>query len=270
MNTKVYVDGGILIMTPFFKYEDGGALHKIPPQGAEILIPQDKIEGNPCLIITEEKAPSIFKEYYAKTFFTTKHIVAPFFSNSLKDCLDFFSMRISEVVKLTAIEATSPEIQQILFRQSIVSIVASLDTFISDLVLYQATKDKESFITIASTLSIPANKKVDFLTRIIRMWENNAIDSAEQEVIDSVLRNSYSSFDEIKKMLKLLYAIKIPDNDNIKNIISIRHLIAHRNGRKKDGAIIALSKEDVTDYIKYINNFAQSIYKMIIKTTTNK
>ena len=269
MNTKVYVDGGILIITPFFKYENAIALYKTPPVGAEIFIPQDKIENEPCLIITEEKAPSIFKEYYAKTFFTTKYSWAPFFSNGTKDCLDFFSTRISEIIKLTALSA-SLEIQQIIYRQSVVSLVASLDTFVSDLVLYRATKDKDSFISVVNTLNVSANKKIDLLTRIIRMWDTNAIDSAEQEVIDFVLRNSYSSLDEIKKFLRLLYAVTIQDNDNVKNIIKLRHLIAHRNGRKKDGTIITLSKENITDYIRHIDNFVQSIYNMITQTISDK
>lgn len=268
MNDKVYVDGGILIMTPFFKYEGGGVLYKTPPNGAEILIPQDKIENESCLIITEEKAPSIFKKYYAKTFFSSKHKWAPFFCNSINDCLEFFLTRISEIAKLTAID-TSLEIQQILYRLSVVSIVASLDTFISDLVLYRATKDKDSFISLVNALSIPANKKVNLLTRILRMWENNAIDSAEQEIIDSVLRHSYSSIDEIKNNLKLLYSITIQEDDNVRDIIHLRHLIAHRNGRQKDGTIIMLSKEDVTNYIMHINNFVQSIYKMVIQTISD-
>lgn len=29
----------------------------------------EEVDGCPCINITEEKAPSIFNEYYAKTFF---------------------------------------------------------------------------------------------------------------------------------------------------------------------------------------------------------
>ena len=40
MNTKVYVDGGIVITTPYFKYKVGGSLYTTPPEGAEIIMPK--------------------------------------------------------------------------------------------------------------------------------------------------------------------------------------------------------------------------------------
>ena len=32
---KIYVNGGVAIMTPFFRYQGGGALYDTPPGGCE-------------------------------------------------------------------------------------------------------------------------------------------------------------------------------------------------------------------------------------------
>ncbi len=270
MNTKVYVEGGILINTPYFKYESGGALYSEPPKKSETIKPNDIIEGGPCLVISEEKAPSFFKEYYAKTFFTTTCKFAPFFSNTIDDCFASFTNRINEVMELLERNDVNQPTQQILYRLSIVSVVAALDTLISDLVLYIATKSRDAFLKTINSIGIPAKNNVNLIERILRMWCDNAIDSAEQEVVDHILRKSYSSMTEIKNTLKLLYDISISKDDNIEQIIKARHLIAHRNGRKKDGNMIVFSKDETISMINRINDFAFLVKDKILNKSKIK
>ncbi|MDD6472217.1 MAG: hypothetical protein PUF62_04175 [Bacteroidales bacterium] len=264
MNTKVYVEGGILIMTPYFKYKNAGALYAEPPKGSEIITPKQNVEGNPCLVISEEKAPSFFKEYYAKTFFTTKCTFAPFFSNTIDDCFASFMNRINEVRELLERNDVNQPTQQILYRLSIVSAVAALDTLISDLVLYIATKSREAFLKTVKSIGIPAKNNVNLIERILRMWCDNAIDSAEQEVVDHILRKSYSSMTDIKNTLTLLYDISMPNDDNMEEIIRARHLIAHRNGRKKDGNMIVFTKEETISKVNRIYDFAFRVKDKIL------
>lgn len=259
MNTKVYVDGGIVITTPYFKYEGGGSLYTTPPEGAEIIIPKDTIEGKACLIISENEAPSFFKEYYAKTFFSTKYLIAPFFGKNQHDCFIYFDNKINEVLELLEHNDVFLPTQQNLYRLSIVSTVAALDTLISDLVLYVATKDRNAFLKTIDSIGFTARDSAKLMERILRMWCDNAIDSAEQEVVNRVLQKSYSSMSEIKNTLKTLYDISIPKDNNIEHIIHLRHLIAHRNGRKKDGTVIELSRDETFSMINQIKNFAHSI-----------
>lgn len=259
MNTKVYVDGGIVITTPYFKYGGGGAMYATPPEGAEIIIPKDTIEGKACLIISEYEAPSFFKEYYAKTFFSTKYLIAPFFGKNQHDCFIYFDNKINEVLELLEHNDVYPPTRQNLYRLSIVSTVATLDTLISDLVLYVATKDRNAFLKTIDSIGFTARDSAKLMERILRMWCDNAIDSAEQEVVNRVLQKSYSSMSEIKNTLKTLYDISIPKDNNIEHIIHLRHLIAHRNGRKKDGTVIELSRDETFSMINQIKNFAHSI-----------
>lgn len=60
MKEKVYVNGGVVILTPFFRYLDAGARFGIPMKVNDIIEPDEEIEGQPCIVITEKKAPSFF------------------------------------------------------------------------------------------------------------------------------------------------------------------------------------------------------------------
>ncbi len=126
---KIYVNGGVAIMTPFFRHQDGGALYETPPEGCEQIECKDQIEGHPCIIIKEKCAPSIFNEYYAKTFFTTLHEWAPFFCKTYNDCYMEYHNKIAEIVELTTISSISPQIEKTLMRQVFLDIIAAVDTF---------------------------------------------------------------------------------------------------------------------------------------------
>lgn len=65
MAKKVYVNGSVLIITSDFKYEGAGAMFDIP-EDAETIEPNEVIEGEPFLVIDDERPQSMFYEYYAK------------------------------------------------------------------------------------------------------------------------------------------------------------------------------------------------------------
>lgn len=264
MNTKVYVDGGIVIKTPFFRYLDGGCLYPKPPKGAEIINTNSEIDGYKCLIITEDSAPSIFKQYYARDGFTTICQWAPFFDLTINKCFVSFEEKLVEVVELLNHNDVYPQTRQNLYRLTLLSAVASLDTLISDLILYISTKDRSCFLKIISHLGLNSTRCFQLMARINQMWCDNIIDSAEQEVINLILRKSYSSPDEIKKNLKDIYNISVIFPIGLKEIIEMRHLIAHRNGRRKDGTNIELTNEILIAKIEVIKEFAKQLKRELM------
>ncbi|MDE6445037.1 MAG: hypothetical protein K2K64_11570 [Muribaculaceae bacterium] len=265
MNRKVYVNGGIIIETPNFRYLNAGARYDVPPENAEIIEPDGEINGEPCLIITDKKAPTFFKEYYAKTFFSTKYSIAPFFSHSIEECLNDFNRRISDVINLLHKNDTSEDTRQILYRLSLVSAVSAFDTYICDLVLFIATKDKEVFLKTAEKFC--GNKAANIISRIAKMWSDNILDSAELEVIDCVLKTSYSNQRIIKdNVLQDLYKVETSVNLNIQEIFHLRHIIAHRSGRQKDGNEIEVSNSELLKLIDRLKDTASTINEIIKNT----
>lgn len=265
MNTKVYVDGSIVIKTPFFRYLDAGCLLPSPPEGAEIIAPNDEI--NRYLIITEDSAPSFFKQYYARGGFSTICDGAPFFDLTINKCFVSFEEKLAEVVDLLKYNDVYPPTKQNLYRLTLLSAVASLDTLITDLILYISTKDRSCFLKIIGHLGLSSNRCFQLMTRINQMWCDNIIDSAEQEVINLIMRKSYSSLDKIKNIFKDIYSISISSPIELKEIIEMRHLIAHRNGRRKDGSNIELTKESLIAKIAVIREFSEQLKQKLVLQT---
>lgn len=261
MNTKIYVNGGIVIETPFFKYKNASAPYTAPPIDAEILEPNKEIDGKPYLLISEGNTPSFFKEYYAKTFFTTKYKFAPVFTNTLDDWLQEFSDRIAEVFEILKSNDVSEDTRQNLYRMSLASAVAALDSYISGIVLFAATRNRNIFLKAAKMVC--GNRSSDIISRITQMWCDNIFDSAEWDVVESILRYPYSSFETIKKVLKEIYGENVAYNKEITDIIELRHLIVHRCGKQKDGKTVNFSKEELLHKIKSIVNFASQVNTIV-------
>ena len=193
---KIYVNGGILIETPFFRHQDAAALYTTPPIGCEQIECLDQIEGQPCIIIREEYAPSIFNDYYAKTFFTALYARAPFLCKTYHDCYTEYQNRITEITELTTISNISHQIEQILLRQVFLGIIAAIDTFICDTILTKISGNKESFYTYFQKnilAKCSPEEKIKKQQALERMWNDNEMGKAEQDVFDNVLRVSYSN-----------------------------------------------------------------------------
>lgn len=260
---KIYVNGGVVIKTSFFRYQDAGASYDTPPEGCEQIECKDQIEGQPCIIIKEDCAPSIFNEYYAKTFFSTLYEWAPFLHKTYNDCYTEYKNNITEISELMAINGISKQVENTLLRQVFISIIAAVDTFVCDTILTRISDDKESFYTYFRKIILdkcPKDMKTKKKEALERMWNKNEMDSAEQEVFDNVLNTSYSNIKTIKELYKLLFGISVYDTDGkMKKHFRTRHLIAHRNGRKKSGEYYNCSKDKIKDLIADANDFIHQI-----------
>lgn len=260
---KIYVNGGIAIMTPFFRYQNVEALYGTPPEGSEQIECDSQIEGEPCILIEENKAPSIFNDYYAKTFFSTLYEWAPFFHKTYDDCYKEYQDRVVDAVELTTISNVSQKVEQILLRQVYLSIIASVDTFICDTILTKITSNKEDFYTyfqeqIQSKGTEEAKQQRQ--EALDRMWINNEMGNAEQKVFDNVLKISYANIDTIKSIYKQIFGISVCDIDGkMRKHFFARHVLAHRNGRKKDGQLYEFSKNEIMDLIADVNAFVKQI-----------
>lgn len=69
MKEIVYVNGGVVILTPFFRYLDAGARFGMPSEVNNIIEPDEEIEGQPCIIITEKKLRHFLRDIMQKHFF---------------------------------------------------------------------------------------------------------------------------------------------------------------------------------------------------------
>ena len=97
-----------------------------------------------------------------------------------------------------------------------------------------------------------------------KLKEDNLVAKWEQKVIEYVMRTSYSNIDTIKDILKDLFKVSIIDkNGSMKKHFYYRNLLAHRNGRKKDGSYINITNEELKDLINDVQSIATQILTKI-------
>lgn len=185
---KYYVDGGILIDTPFFKYAGGGAAfgYGVMPD-CEIIPPTCRLpSGEEYLLIDDDHPQSMFAKYYARTFFTTGYCWAPLFHKSYEGDYSEFCERIQdarELIKMSLENGEGSDASNLLMRHAFLTVLCALDTYIADTVLTRITNDEEAFYSFVGQ------------TKNYKGCEKDVMDgkngNAEQKVINYVLSHSY-------------------------------------------------------------------------------
>lgn len=260
MKKIIYVEGNILIATPFFRFYNAGAYYLTPPEGAEIIKEEELKNGT--LIIDDKNPQSIFNEYFAKGNLVSYYIGAEFLYNSSQDVYNDYCERIDDVKEVINHKVESSKHQEILNRMYYMSIVTSVDTFVSDIIVTNVIGSEETFHKYYNSRALPENKK----DALIKLYDNNKIGKWEQEIIEYIMRGSYTDVGTIKKILKDLFHVDIKDKDNkMSSHFRNRHIIAHKNGRMKDGKYLAISKSDLSTLISDSNEFVEEVMLEISK-----
>lgn len=250
-NKKFFVDGGILVNTPYFRYLNGGAgFDELAIPDAEPLATNRKSQDDGEYLLIDDRHPqSIFAEYYARTFFTTGYLWAPMFCKTYDACRREFKRNIEEIDILLSLSdhVDAESAHNLLLRQSIVSVMSAMDTFLADIVLTKITSDEGAFYKYAFSFVL---KSEDYFE----------IDpETEQRVINSVLRRSFMNKQTIKETFLVLFDMEMEIEGSVEHLISNRHLLVHRCGRKKDGMHMIISRNDVSDAIKIVEGFVDKV-----------
>ena len=251
MSKKIYVNGGIVVTTPFFREIEASAFYETPPEGAEVLEPNEIDEnGYAYLEISEDNPQSIFNEYYAKYDYAT-YGCAPFLYNNYEDVHNNYKERIGNIKEIIDLHIESEKHQDILYRMFYMNIITSLETFISDIVVTKTTRTLKDMQTYATQIAKNRLKK-----SLGAKWE--------QDIMEFAIRQPYSNIDHIINDLKVLFNVSFFDiEDKIDNHFYHRHLLAHKNGRQKDNEYFTPTKETLFNLIKDTDNFANQIYDKV-------
>lgn len=264
MAKKIYVKGGIVITTPYFKCPDTGCCFETPPEDS-IIVEPNKIDhnGNPYLEISEENPQSIFNEYYAKDGLSAFYLGAKFLYINFNQAYDQYLHRNREIRELAQESNLTDQHRNILYRLCFVSVVASLETFVCDIILTRITENETEFKTYFNKICNGYEKE-----KLQWLLDNDEVGHWEQKVMDYIIKSSYSDITRIKRIFKSIFRISLTDNDGkINKHFLRRHIIAHRNGRPKDGDYIMLSLCEIEKLIDDTQNFAKQIMDKIHKVS---
>ena len=261
MGKIIYVNGGILVKSRYFKCKNGGAYFDTPPKGAEILEPNKTKDGYKYFEINDDNPQSIFNEYYAKGGFTAYDKWVSYLHRTLVEAYNSYLQRIEDIKELINIDLNRLKHNNILNRLFFINIIASLDTFICDTILTIITSDESIFERYAN--SIPHNQ---ISMRSQDLKKQNCIGILEQKVFRYVLKQSYCNMDTIKNSYKkLCNTVIIDTNGLINQYFEKRHKLVHRNGRDDNDEYIIISNEELYALIEDTRAFVDQVMSKIEK-----
>ena len=240
MGKKIYINGGILVDTRYFRcMPDSGALFSNPPEGAEIIEPLDEREGSKCLIIDDNHPQSIFNSYYAKSWFTQLYVGADFLNRTYEDCFSEASEELKEIEKIIEdITSLKEQTKESIFKFLYINVNTIVDSLICALILTTITRDELVFTEYASKMFF--GKEKDALMEK-KEFQGDAI--WEQAVMTKIMEKSYCKIKTIQKAFKTMHFCKPIDKEGaMAKHFHNRHILAHRNGKMKDGDIIVISE----------------------------
>ena len=257
MGKRLYVDGNIVINTPYFICSDMGAGSGIP-NDAETIKTNEIINGCPCLVIDDDRPQSMFNEYYATGEVSSGFVCRSYLYYDYEDCYIVYNEAIHRIeVALNEVNTLSESCCTILYKSLYINLITVLDSFLCSIILVRILGDEEMFKKYYEK-QIPQHVQKNLQRYLINeekaMWE--------QQYVIEVLKGSYCNVNTIKDIFKL-FGWHIPSIERLKEHFHCRHVLVHRNGLKRDDSIIQIGESVNKELIIDLNLFVNEVMKHV-------
>ena len=159
-----------------------------------------------------------------------------------KNFLEKYSEEILNLDLLTALHIPEDEIlQAVLLRQIFIGIIGTLEAFLSDVFINLTIDNDEYFRNFIE--SHPSFKSTKFELSEIFNQSERLKETAKKVMLDTI----YHKLESVSRMYSGTFKIEFPSITELSKYISMRHDLVHRNGRTKEGEIVVINKEVLTD-----------------------
>lgn len=165
----------------------------------------------------------------------------------------FFSDRLDQIKVVLEAIAVDSSAKQLVLQMVHSSLIAALEAYLADTVLYWTSRDEQTLRHIVST-----NK--DFQKKSLKVAELfERFDGLKEEVNKYLTDLVWHRLDKIKPIIVSGLQIQVPDISELMQEIKVRHDIVHRAGRDSNGIVVDLSVNDLQRVLKLVHNFADAI-----------
>lgn len=263
MGRKVYIDGGLLIMTPLFTSSKIVAGCVTQPEGTEHYTPKSIVEGTPCLIIDDDHPQSLFDEFYVRDFVSSGAVGTPYYVQNYDGIYEQALGQLTEIKRLIESGFEKNTSSRLLNKLCFVNILTILDSYISSCVVAAVAHDESTFMNYYIK-NVESKRKAELSLLLIRKEYGNW----EKEIIkEDILGKSFLNHKRIADSFKVL-KWKVPNLNNpiIKDAIADRHILVHRNGKRMDGSSIDVTKERVSQLINVVESLLKEIHSTILSS----
>ena len=265
MGKVVYVNGHIIITTYFFLPKEMGCGYQNPPEGAEIVDASTDFEGVKCMLIDDNHPQSLFNEYYAKDGISAGSLASSYLSASIVDIINIYKERVGEaceVIKKVA-DWDDPS-RGFVYKMAYVNLLTALDAFICYVLLTRCTRDEALFNNLMNSFA-PKSKRDKWQ----KMKAEGEDGEWEQDAIKYVLNTSFLDTDKIDKAIKMAGLVELDyDRQGLESFFILRHVIVHRNGRRRDDSDAVVTY--VKDLINACYNLVGAIFDSVCITLSKE
>lgn len=164
-----------------------------------------------------------------------------------------FLQAISSAEKLNDVDIDGGKLTSILKRQIYISVMAALEAFLSETFINLTDENDEYFRNFIETFPDFKERKFE-LSRIFA--EQEKIKETAKKVMVEII---YHNLAKVEKMYSSTFKINFPEIIELTKCVSIRHDLVHRNGKTKDGEMVAIDTDIIKDLIKKVSNFVDNI-----------
>lgn len=148
------------------------------------------------------------------------------------------------------------EHQQTLLKMVFTSAITSLEAYLSEYSIGRIERESYSLRKFVET-NTDFKKEKFSLTEVFDRREN--IEKYAKEYLVDLL---WHNLPKIKPIYKKALGIEFPESiENLVKATHLRHDFVHRGGKSKDGKVISLHKDDVTELIAEVLHLAGHIEK---------
>lgn len=170
-----------------------------------------------------------------------------------KEYVTKFFEELDNLTKLSQLKIESLTLKQIMLRQIFISIIGTMETFLSDTFINLTNDNDEYFRNFVE--SHPEFKQRKFELREIFIENEKLKETAKVIMLETI----YHNLPIIKEMFSNTFKMEFPKINVIYPLVLKRHDLVHRNGKTKEGNEVELTEVTIDNLINEIRDFVNKI-----------
>lgn len=164
-----------------------------------------------------------------------------------------FYDEIQNLELLLTLDVPTLELKSILYRQIFISIIGTLETYLSSAFINRTFGSEENLKRFI--YSHPEFKNQKFEIREIFDKYDEIENIAQKVMLDTI----YHNLPIVRNMYRDTFNINFPNFSEIYQAVLVRHDLVHRNGFTKEGDQVIIDKEDINQLISNVKSFVRKL-----------
>ena len=170
-----------------------------------------------------------------------------------KEYLQKFRDELSKLQLLNAFVVPDKTLKDVLTRQLYISVIGTMETFLSDAFINLTNDKVEFFRNFIETH--PEFKKRKFELKEIFEEYDKLKETAKVVMLDTI----YHNLPSVSQMFKDTFKIEFPSIKEVYECVLKRHDLVHRNGKTKEGTPVELDENTIKELMEKVSNFVEEI-----------